>query len=57
MPIDVEMLRQIPLFTPLRSEELTHVAAMTVERHYERPDLILLKGDIGGTLHCVCSDW
>ena len=53
MPIDVEMLRQIPLFAPLSAEELAHVASMTVERHYERGDLILLEGDMGGALHYV----
>jgi CRP/FNR family transcriptional regulator len=53
MPIDVEMLRQIPLFAPLSAEELVHVAAMTVERHYERGDLILLEGERGGALHYV----
>ena len=53
MPIDVELLRQIPLFAPLRSEDLAHVAAMTVERHYERGDLILLEGEPGGALHYV----
>ena len=55
MLIDVEMLRQIPLFAPLSVEELSHVAAMTVERHYERGDIILLEGDLGGALHYVCS--
>ncbi len=55
MPIEVEMLRQIPLFARLSAEELTHVAAMTVERHYERGDHILLEGDMGGALHYVCS--
>lgn len=53
MPIDVEMLRQILLFAPLSAEELTHVAAMTVERSYDRGDLILLEGDMGGALHYV----
>lgn len=53
MPIDVEMLRQIPLFAPLSPEDLARVAAMTVERHYERGDLILLEGDLGGALHYV----
>jgi CRP-like cAMP-binding protein len=53
MPIDVDMLRQIPLFATLSSEELAHVAAMTVERRYERGDLILLEGDPGGALHYV----
>ena len=53
MPIDVEMLRQIPLFAPLSPEDLAHVAAMTVERRYDRGDLILLEGDLGGALHYV----
>ncbi len=55
MLIDVEMLRHIPLFAPLSSEDLAHVAAMTVERHYERGDLILLEGEMGGALYYVCS--
>lgn len=53
MPIDVDVLRQIPLFATLGSEDLSHVAAMTVERHYERGDIILLEGDKGGALHYV----
>jgi CRP-like cAMP-binding protein len=53
VPIDVDMLRQIPLFATLGSEDLSHVAAMTVERHYERGDIILLEGDMGGALHYV----
>ena len=36
MPIDVEALRRIPLFATLSQEELGHVAAMTLERHYDR---------------------
>ena len=55
MPVDVEMLRQIPLFAPLSAEDLAHVAAMTVVRHYDRGDLILLEGDLGGALHYVRS--
>ncbi len=53
MPIDVDVLRQIPLFATLSSGGLAHVAAMTVERHYERGDIILLEGDKGGALHYV----
>jgi CRP/FNR family transcriptional regulator len=49
------MLRQIPLLATLSSEDLAHVAAMTVERHYERGDIILLEGDLGGALHYVRS--
>ena len=55
MPVDVEMLRQIPLFATLSVEDLVHVAAMTVVRHYDRGDLILLEGDLGGALHYVRS--
>ncbi len=55
MPVDVEMLRQIPLFATLSVEDLAHVAAMTVARHYDRGDLILLEGDLGGALHYVRS--
>jgi CRP-like cAMP-binding protein len=55
MPIDSEALRHIPLFAQLSREELAHVAAMTVERHYDRGDMILLEGDMGGALHYVYS--
>jgi CRP-like cAMP-binding protein len=44
-----------PLFAQLGQGELVHVAAMTVERHYDRGDLILLEGDMGGALHYVRS--
>ena len=55
MAVEIDGLQQIPLFATLRSEDLLHVAAMTVERHYERGDLILLEGDLGGALHYVRS--
>jgi CRP-like cAMP-binding protein len=55
MPIDVEALRHIPLFAQLGQEDLAQVATMTRERHYERGDLILLEGDMGGALHYVHS--
>jgi CRP/FNR family transcriptional regulator len=55
VPVEVEMLRQIPLFAMISAEDLVHVAAMTVERHYNRGDLILLEGDMGGALHYVRS--
>jgi CRP-like cAMP-binding protein len=55
MSIERETLRQIPLFAPLGAEDLAQVAALTVERHYERGDLILLEGDAGGALHYVRS--
>jgi CRP-like cAMP-binding protein len=55
MPIDVEALRYIPFFAQLDQEELAHVASMTVERHYDRGDIILLEGEMGGALHYVGS--
>jgi CRP/FNR family transcriptional regulator len=55
MPIDVEALRHIPLFAQLGQEELAYVATLTVERHYDRGDLILLEGDLGGALQYVRS--
>ncbi len=55
MPIDVEALHHIPLFATLSQEELAHVAALTLERHYDRGDMILLEGDMGGALHYVRS--
>ncbi len=55
MPIDAEALRRIPLFATLSQEELAHVAALTLERHYNRGDMILLEGDMGGALHYVRS--
>lgn len=48
-------MRQIPLFAPLAREELAHVAALTVERHYDRGDIILLEGDRGGALQYLRS--
>lgn len=53
MHADVNVLRKIAFFASLSGEELGHVAAMTVVRHYERGDIILLEGDVGGALHYV----
>jgi CRP/FNR family transcriptional regulator len=55
MPVKTENLRQIPLFAALGPEDLASVAAMTVERRYERGDIILLEGDMGGALNYVQS--
>jgi CRP-like cAMP-binding protein len=55
MPVEIEGLQQIPLFATLNTEDLTYVAAMTRERHYERGDLILLEGEPGGALPYVRS--
>ncbi|HLZ22903.1 MAG TPA: Crp/Fnr family transcriptional regulator [Ktedonobacterales bacterium] len=53
MPIERDMLRQVPLFARLNDDDLARVAAITVERRYERGDIILLEGDRGGALHYV----
>lgn len=47
MTIDVAALRRIPLFAALNQEDLLSVAALVVERRYERGDIILLEGDRG----------
>ncbi len=41
MPANIDVLRRIPYFAPLSLEELAQVAAVTVERHYQRGDIIL----------------
>lgn len=53
MPVEAEILRQVPMFAPLAAEDLAHVAAVTVEREFARGDIILLEGDRGGALHFV----
>ena len=55
MTIESEALRHIPLFATLNSQDLVQVAAMTVERHYNRGDLVLLEGEPGGALQYVHS--
>ena len=55
MPIDSNALHQIPMFASLSAEDLASVVALTLERQYERGDLILLEGDQGGALHYVYS--
>ena len=53
MPVNIEVLRRIPYFATLSQEELAQVAAVTVERHYQRGDLIMLEGELGGALYYV----
>ena len=50
MPVDKEALRRVPLFSGLGADDLAHVAALAVERHYDRGDIILLEGTPGGAL-------
>lgn len=53
MRADIESVSKIAYFAALSKEELGYVAAMTVVRHYERGEIILLEGDMGGALHYV----
>ena len=55
MPINIDILRQIPLFAGLSSEDIAHVAAVMFERHFDRGNIILLEGDSGGALYVVCA--
>lgn len=55
MPIEREVLRQVPLFAHLDDDDLARVASITVERRYDRGDIILLEGERGGALHYVCD--
>ncbi len=55
MPVEPDVLRQIPLFAGLSAEDLTHIAHVTVERRFDRGDVVILEGDPGGALHFVRS--
>jgi CRP/FNR family transcriptional regulator len=55
MTIRAETLRQVPLFATLAPEDLAQVAAVTVERRYDRGNIIILAGDRGGALFFVQS--
>jgi hypothetical protein len=50
MPIDIEMLRKIPYFSALSTDDLAQVAMFTVERHFNRSDLIFMAGETEGSL-------
>ncbi len=55
MSIEIEMLRKIPYFSSLNTEDLKQVAMFTVERHFNRGDLILIAGENDGSLCYVFS--
>ena len=55
MPVTIEALQKIPMFSMLDREDLTQIAAITVERRYGRGDMILLEGDMEGGLYYVYS--
>ncbi|HEX9037739.1 MAG TPA: Crp/Fnr family transcriptional regulator [Ktedonobacterales bacterium] len=51
--IDLDVLRQIPMFASLAPDDLASVAAVTRERRYARGDVIVLAGLDGGALYFV----
>jgi CRP/FNR family transcriptional regulator len=53
MPVDVTILRRIPVFSALGPEDLARVAALTVERTFQRGDSVILEGDRAGALYYV----
>ena len=55
MPVESEEMRKALLFAPLSEDDMARVAAVTVERRYERGDIITLEGDRGGALYFVRS--
>ena len=55
MSVEIEILRKIPYFSTLNTDDLAQVAMYTVERHFNRGDLILIAGEIEGSLCYVCS--
>jgi CRP/FNR family transcriptional regulator len=55
MSVEIEMLRKIPYFSSLSKDDLAQVAMLTVERHFNRGDLILIAGETDGSLCYVCS--
>ncbi|HEX8997083.1 MAG TPA: Crp/Fnr family transcriptional regulator [Ktedonobacterales bacterium] len=53
MAVQAEALRQIPLFATLAPDDLAQVAKVTVERRYDRGDIIILAGQEGDALYFV----
>ncbi|HEY7983148.1 MAG TPA: Crp/Fnr family transcriptional regulator [Ktedonobacterales bacterium] len=53
MPVDPVILRRIPVFSALGPEDLTHVAAMALERTFQRGESVILEGDRAGPLYYV----
>lgn len=53
MPVDIEELRQISYFSILSPDELSRIATVTVERRFNRGDIILIEGEMGGALYYV----
>src|SRR5262245_47123529 len=55
MAVEMEELRQVPIFAPLATDDLRCIAAVTAKRHYDRGDSIVVEGDRDGALCFVRS--
>src|SRR6266566_8071960 len=55
MSVEIEMLRKISYFSTLSRDDFAQVAMFTVERHFNRGDLILIAGETEGSLCYICS--
>ncbi len=53
MAIKPEIIRHIPFFADLTEDDVRRVAQATIERRYERGEIILLEGEHGGALYFV----
>lgn len=53
MAVQSDTLRQVPLFATLAPDDLAQVARVTVERRFERGDIIILAGQEGDALYFV----
>lgn len=53
--LDLEALRQIPLFAALSPADLTSIQTLTRIRRYQRGEIIALEGERGGPLRYVSS--
>ncbi len=53
--MDVDALRKISYFAALATEDLQDIAAITVTRHYDRGEILVLEGTRGGGLYYLQS--
>lgn len=53
MSIELENIRQIPMFSTLDTEELTNIASMVKERIYQHNEIVLFEGEVNGALYYI----
>lgn len=51
--MDIDFLRQIPIFEDLSDEQLDNIVKLIIHRHYRKNNLILLEEDFGDTLFII----